>query len=176
MMSRVRWVGAFGFAALAAASACLAAEPAHTPGQGGVGGDVGASSFRFDRVLSRDWFGDYSDGAQNRFAFSGRFRYVVNDWLRWQIGPGLTWSAYRAHGITIPRDADAQFAAGTPVPLSHVRPGDLLFYEHPVVGHVAMYVGGGTLVHASTSGQPVKTASAPDGGGSDFFAAKRIVG
>ena len=28
---------------------------------------------------------------------------------------GLTWAVYRAHGITIPRDADAQFAAGTPV-------------------------------------------------------------
>ena len=52
---------------------------------------------------------------------------------------GLTWAVYRAHGITIPRDADAQFAAGTPVALSRVLPGDLLFYEHPVVGHVAMY-------------------------------------
>ena len=30
---------------------------------------------------------------------------------------GLTWAVYRAHGITIPRDADAQFAAGTPVAL-----------------------------------------------------------
>ena len=28
---------------------------------------------------------------------------------------GLTWAVYRTHGITIPRDADAQFAAGTPV-------------------------------------------------------------
>src|SRR5207244_163070 len=64
---------------------------------------------------------------------------------------GLTWSAYRAHGITIPRDADAQFAAGMPVPLSHVRPGDLLFYEHPVVGHVAMYVGGGRMIESPNS-------------------------
>ena len=56
---------------------------------------------------------------------------------------GLTWAVYRAHGITIPRDADAQFAAGTPVSLAQQLPGDLLFYEHPVVGHVAMYIGGG---------------------------------
>ena len=28
---------------------------------------------------------------------------------------GLTWAVYRTHGITIPRDADAQFAAGRPV-------------------------------------------------------------
>ena len=30
---------------------------------------------------------------------------------------GLTWAVYRAHGITIPRDADAQFAAGRPISL-----------------------------------------------------------
>ena len=36
---------------------------------------------------------------------------------------GLTWAVYRAHGITIPRDADAQFAAGTPVSLSRCAAG-----------------------------------------------------
>jgi cell wall-associated NlpC family hydrolase len=69
---------------------------------------------------------------------------------------GLTWAAYRAHGITIPRDADAQFAAGTPVPLSQVQPGDLLFYEHPVVGHVAMAIGGGLMVEAPNSRSEVR--------------------
>ncbi len=69
---------------------------------------------------------------------------------------GLTWAVYRAHGITIPRDADAQFAAGTPVPLSRMLPGDLLFYEHPVVGHVAMYVGGGKMIEAPNSRSEVR--------------------
>jgi gamma-D-glutamyl-L-lysine dipeptidyl-peptidase len=69
---------------------------------------------------------------------------------------GLTWAAYRAHGITIPRDADAQFAAGTPVPLSRVRPGDLLFYEHPVVGHVAMDIGAGLMIEAPNSRSAVR--------------------
>jgi cell wall-associated NlpC family hydrolase len=69
---------------------------------------------------------------------------------------GLTWAAYRTHGITIPRDADAQFAAGTPVPLSRVRPGDLLFYEHPVVGHVAMYLGGGRMIESPNSRSDVR--------------------
>ena len=36
---------------------------------------------------------------------------------------GLTWAVYRAHGITIPRDADAQFAAGTPVSMSQPAAG-----------------------------------------------------
>ena len=34
---------------------------------------------------------------------------------------GLTWAVYRTHGITIPRDADAQFAAGRPVALGNAR-------------------------------------------------------
>ena len=69
---------------------------------------------------------------------------------------GLTWAVYRAHGITIPRDADAQFAAGKPVALARVQPGDLLFYEHPVVGHVAMYIGDGRMIEAPNSRSEVR--------------------
>ncbi len=69
---------------------------------------------------------------------------------------GLTWAVYRVHGLTIPRDADAQFAAGTPVPLAKILPGDLLFYEHPVVGHVAMYVGGGKMIESPNSASEVR--------------------
>jgi cell wall-associated NlpC family hydrolase len=69
---------------------------------------------------------------------------------------GLTWAVYRAHGITIPRDADAQFASGTPVSLAKMQPGDLLFYEHPVVGHVAMYIGGGQMIEAPNSASEVR--------------------
>ena len=61
---------------------------------------------------------------------------------------GLTWAVYRAHGITIPRDADAQFAAGRPIALSQLEPGDLLFYERPIVGHVTMYIGNGMMIEA----------------------------
>jgi cell wall-associated NlpC family hydrolase len=69
---------------------------------------------------------------------------------------GLTWAVYRAHGITIPRDADAQFAVGTPVSLAQMQPGDLLFYEHPVVGHVAMYIGGGKMIESPNSASEVR--------------------
>ena len=69
---------------------------------------------------------------------------------------GLTWAVYRAHGITIPRDADAQFAAGKPVALHDAQPGDLLFYEHPIVGHVAMYIGGGQMIESPNSASEVR--------------------
>lgn len=68
---------------------------------------------------------------------------------------GLTWAVFRVHGITIPRDADAQYAAGTPVAMSALRPGDLIFYEHPV-GHVAIYAGSGRMIESPNSASEVR--------------------
>ena len=84
---------------------------------------------------------------------------------------GLTWAAYRAHGITIPRDADAQFAAGTPVALANVQPGDLLFYESPVVGHVSMVLGNGQMIEAPNSRSEVRIVPIRT---SDFRGARRF--
>jgi gamma-D-glutamyl-L-lysine dipeptidyl-peptidase len=84
---------------------------------------------------------------------------------------GLTWAVYRAHGITIPRDADAQFAAGTPVALARVQPGDLLFYEHPVVGHVSMAIGNGQMIEAPNSRSEVRIVPIRT---SDFRGARRF--
>jgi cell wall-associated NlpC family hydrolase len=47
---------------------------------------------------------------------------------------------------------------GTPVSRDQLQPGDLVFFYSPV-SHVAMYVGNGDIVHASTEGQPVKVVS-----------------
>jgi len=44
------------------------------------------------------------------------------------------------------------------VPQSQVQPGDLLFYKAPI-GHVAIYVGGGQLIHAPAAGDVVKLAA-----------------
>jgi cell wall-associated NlpC family hydrolase len=84
---------------------------------------------------------------------------------------GLTWADYRAHGITIPRDADAQFAAGTPVALAKVQPGDLLFYESPVVGHVSMAIGNGQMIEAPNSRSEVRIVPIRT---SDFRGARRF--
>jgi gamma-D-glutamyl-L-lysine dipeptidyl-peptidase len=85
---------------------------------------------------------------------------------------GLTWAVYRTHGITIPRDADAQFAAGRPVAFAQMLPGDLLFYERPVVGHVAMYVGGGQMIEAPNSRSEVRVVPVRT---SDFRGARRFL-
>lgn len=63
---------------------------------------------------------------------------------------GFTHTVYDVHGVTIPRDADAQYAAGTPVADSDLQPGDLLFYAHDngFVHHVGMYIGDGYEIDA----------------------------
>jgi cell wall-associated NlpC family hydrolase len=68
---------------------------------------------------------------------------------------GLTSFAFKQAGVSIPRTAAAQSAVGTPVSKANLQPGDLVFFYQPI-SHVAMYIGNGQVVHASTSGQPVK--------------------
>jgi cell wall-associated NlpC family hydrolase len=70
---------------------------------------------------------------------------------------GLVWDVYRAHGMTIPRDADPQFRHGTPVARSALRPGDLVFYgTQKYVHHVAIYAGSGMMVEAPDSAHSVR--------------------
>jgi cell wall-associated NlpC family hydrolase len=68
---------------------------------------------------------------------------------------GLTQYAYAAAGVSLPHSSSMQSGMGASVPASAMQPGDLLFFFSPV-SHVAMYVGNGQMVHASTYGQPVK--------------------
>jgi cell wall-associated NlpC family hydrolase len=86
---------------------------------------------------------------------------------------GLTSYAYAAAGVTLPHSSRSQSQMGVPVSRGQLQPGDLLFFYSPV-SHVAMYIGNGQMVHASTSGQPVKVASV-DAMGS-FNSARRITG
>ncbi|EHK85060.1 NlpC/P60 family protein [Saccharomonospora azurea] len=70
---------------------------------------------------------------------------------------GLTQWAYAQAGISIPRNSGAQSGFGTPIPRSQLQPGDLVFFGSPVY-HVGIYIGGGNMVHAPTTGDVVKVA------------------
>ncbi len=64
---------------------------------------------------------------------------------------GFTQSVFAAFGIYIPRTAAEQAAAGTPVDLGSLQPGDLIFYsDGGTIGHVSIYIGNGQVVHASS--------------------------
>lgn len=75
---------------------------------------------------------------------------------------GLTSWAWAQAGVGIPRTAAGQ-ASLPVVPLDQLRPGDLITYYSPV-HHVAMYIGNGQIVHASTEGVPIFITSIYRGG------------
>jgi cell wall-associated NlpC family hydrolase len=70
---------------------------------------------------------------------------------------GLTWAAWRAAGVTIPRTAAGQLA-GLPPVRDRLQPGDLVVYrsDGPSRRHVAMVVSGGRMVEALRGGVPVR--------------------
>jgi len=73
---------------------------------------------------------------------------------------GLTWAAWQAAGVTIPRTAAGQLAGLPRVP-GRLRPGDLLIYrtDGPSRRHVAMVVGPGRMVEALGRGILVRSTS-----------------
>ncbi|WP_326833426.1 C40 family peptidase [Cutibacterium porci] len=68
---------------------------------------------------------------------------------------GLMMVAWGKAGVSLPRTAAAQYAAGTPVSVSDLQPGDLVFF-YPGITHVGMYIGGGKYVHASNPRTGIK--------------------
>lgn len=70
---------------------------------------------------------------------------------------GLVQYVFAQYGITLPRTAHEQVTVGdAPMP-GDLRPGDLLFfYGGHGAQHVAIYVGGDTIIHASSSSRRVR--------------------
>jgi cell wall-associated NlpC family hydrolase len=65
---------------------------------------------------------------------------------------GLVAWAWGQAGVPLPHYSGAQMADSTPVPVSDLEPGDLLFYGPGGSQHVAMYVGGGSMIEAPYTG------------------------
>ncbi|MFI2615647.1 NlpC/P60 family protein [Streptomyces sp. NPDC018584] len=70
---------------------------------------------------------------------------------------GLTSKAWRHAGRDIPRTSQEQWAKLHRVPLSKLRPGDLVVY-FPKATHVALYLGDGMVVQAPRPGARVKVS------------------
>jgi cell wall-associated NlpC family hydrolase len=69
---------------------------------------------------------------------------------------GLTLSAWKAAGVTLPRTSQQQFSTGKKVAKADLRPGDLVFFYGKKPAHVALYVGDGMVVHAPRAGKDVE--------------------
>ncbi|CCO09274.1 C40 family peptidase [Desulforamulus hydrothermalis] len=82
---------------------------------------------------------------------------------------GLTYMAYYANGIQLPRDAQDQYKAG--VPVTDLIMGDLVFFSTIVPGpsHVGLYLENGLFLNARTK-EGVTVSSLSDG----FFASRYL--
>ena len=71
---------------------------------------------------------------------------------------GLTMWAWAQAGVSLPHSSSMQYSSGPKVSASSLQPGDLVFYGSPI-HHVALYVGGGQVIHAPQTGDVVRYAS-----------------
>ncbi len=71
---------------------------------------------------------------------------------------GLTKYAWGQAGVYLPHQSASQYASTPHVSKDAAQPGDLIFYYSPI-GHVGIYVGGGSMIHAPRTGDVVKVSS-----------------
>jgi len=104
------------------------------------------------------YIGSTRAAAAVRFALS----QVGKSYVAAQAGPrsydcsGLTLAAWRQGGVGLTHYSKAQFSQTRRVPVSQIRPGDLVFYFGSGAHHVAIYVGNGKMVSASNPGDGVE--------------------
>ena len=73
---------------------------------------------------------------------------------------GFTLSIYKKYNVSLPHHAASQAQMGTKVSMSEIQPGDLVFYaKNGNINHVAIYIGNGQVIHASSPKTGIKISS-----------------
>ena len=85
---------------------------------------------------------------------------------------GFAMYVFAQIGVSLPHNAAAQYGMGTPVDRSQLQPGDLVFFNG--LGHMGIYVGGGSFIHAPHTGDVVKISSMSGWYASTYVGAKRL--
>ena len=85
---------------------------------------------------------------------------------------GLVMYVYGQIGVSLPHSSYAQYGYGSPVSRSQLQPGDLVFFDG--LGHVGIYIGGGSFIHAPHTGDVVKISSLSGWYSSTFVGGRRL--
>lgn len=74
---------------------------------------------------------------------------------------GFTMSVMAHFGVSLPHHSGSQAGAGRSISSSQMRPGDLIFYTNSggTINHVALYIGGGRVCHASNARSGIKIST-----------------
>jgi cell wall-associated NlpC family hydrolase len=85
---------------------------------------------------------------------------------------GLVMYVFSQVGVSLPHSSYAQYGMGSPVSRDQLQPGDLVFFDG--LGHVGIYVGGGSFIHAPHTGDVVRISSLSGWYASTYVGARRI--
>ncbi|MCM1268953.1 MAG: NlpC/P60 family protein [Bacteroidales bacterium] len=73
---------------------------------------------------------------------------------------GFVMKVFQNFGVKLPRNSRAQAQCGTTIKVSEAKPGDLIFYaKGKTINHVAIYIGNGQVVHASSPKTGIKISN-----------------
>ena len=89
---------------------------------------------------------------------------------------GFTKYIFAQYGISLNRTAAAQYSNGVAVSRANLQAGDLVMFGKSGINHVAIYIGGGQIIHASTPSTGVRIDSLNSGYySSNYVGARRVV-
>jgi peptidoglycan DL-endopeptidase CwlO len=85
---------------------------------------------------------------------------------------GFVMYVFSQIGVSLPHSSYAMYGYGTPVSLGDLQAGDLVFFDG--LGHMGIYVGGGSFIHAPHTGDVVKISSMTGWYASTFVGGRRL--
>ncbi len=108
-----------------------------------------------------DFDSNYTDLAEYALQFVGNpYVYGGTSLTEGADCSGFVMKLYEHYGVSLPRTAGAQATVGYSVSIENAQPGDIISYGYNgVVGHSAIYIGNGMIVHAATPQDGITTAS-----------------
>ncbi len=139
-----------------------------------------SSSYGYSKPKRRSYSGGSSGGGRGGSIVSYAKNFLGNPYVFGGSSlthgtdcSGFTMSVYAHFGISLNRSSYTQVNNGRAVSMSNLKAGDLLFYRYGGgrISHVAIYMGGGQIIHASNE----RTGITISGMGSPC-AARRIIG
>lgn len=101
------------------------------------------------------------DNTRGSIALKFALRQIGDIYVWAAAGPtkwdcsGLTLRAFQQAGVSLPHSSRIQINYGKSVSYKSLKPGDLLFFGHPI-SHVSIYMGGGKMVQAPRPGRKVE--------------------
>ena len=89
---------------------------------------------------------------------------------------GFTSYIFKQYGISLNRTAAGQYSNGVAVSRANLQPGDLVMFGKSGINHVAIYIGGGQIIHSSTPSTGVRIDSLSTGYyNNNYVGARRVL-